>query len=139
MNFPQTLNLQIPSVFGEEKKVLQKIDELFSSFPYLKKDIQEFKAAVAEACINAIEHGNLENKELPILISITLTEQVVMCKVCDKGRGFSSLKQTDLNLERGWGLKIIESFVDDWTMYKPLVGDFTFCIKFEKKFNDFKG
>lgn len=132
MNFPQTLNLQIPSVFGEEKKVLQKMDELFSSFSYLQRDIQEFKAAVAEACINAIEHGNLENKELPILISITLTERLISCTVCDKGRGFTAFKQTDINGERGWGLKIIESFVDHWTMYKLLDDDFTFCIKFEK-------
>jgi serine/threonine-protein kinase RsbW len=134
MKFPQSLNLQIPSVYGEEKKVLQKIDELFLSFFCLETDIQEFKSAVAEACINAIEHGNLENRELPILISITLTEQKVSCTVCDKGSGFTSLKQKDLNLERGWGLEIIESFVDSWTVFQP-GDDFTFCIQFEKRLN----
>ena len=139
MNFPQSLNMQILSVFGEEKKVLQKMDELFFSFSFLEKDIQEFKAAVAEACINAIEHGNLENKDLPILITITLTEQMATCTVCDRGSGFPSIKQTDFNFDRGWGLKIIESFVDHWTMDKPLVDDFSFCITFEKSFNNFKG
>ncbi len=139
MNFPQSLNMQIPSVFGEEKKVLQKMDELFSSFSFLEKDIQEFKAAVAEACINAIEHGNLENKDLPILITITLTEQMAACTVCDKGRGFPSIIQTDFNFDRGWGLKIIESFVDHWMIDKPLVDGFTFCISLEKRFNNLKG
>lgn len=139
MTFPQSLTIQINSIFGEEKKVLKQIDQLSLSFPNLKIDFNEFKAAVAEACINAIEHGNLENHRLPILVDITITEYKVTCTVCDKGKGFTSFKLKELYSERGWGLEIINHFVDWWTVWCPTEGDYSFCIQLEKRISVING
>lgn len=134
MTFPQSLTIQINSVYGEEKKVLQKLDEVSSSFLNLKNDFNEFKAAVAEACINAIEHGNLESAIQPILVTIEVNEHTMKGTVCDKGKGFNPMIQNDVNTERGWGLKILDNFVDDWTIFHLEDGEYTFCIQFEKSF-----
>lgn len=134
MEFPQSLTIQISSVYGEEKKVLHKLDELSLSFPNFKNDFIEFKAAVAEACINAIEHGNLESAIQPILVTIEVNDHAMKGTVCDKGKGFKPLIQNDGNTERGWGLKILDNFVDDWTIFHPENDEFTFCIQFEKRF-----
>jgi serine/threonine-protein kinase RsbW len=89
--------------------------------------IDEVKMAVVEACINAFEHSGTPDRKVELAFRIggadlngnrgTFLEVVV----ADSGRGFDPvhLPAPDIGIKlksdrkRGWGIKIIESLMDD--------------------------
>ena len=91
----------------------------------LERDkVDEVKMAVVEACINAFEHSDTPDRkvELDFLIDVADGDRVFMeVGVADAGRGFdpSRVSRPDLanklkaSRKRGWGIKIIESLMDD--------------------------
>lgn len=127
----QLINIKIASELGEEKKVLKQLDEQLANYSFLKEDCDEFKAALAEVCINAIEHGNQEDKQKLVHVIVSLEDNVIEGKIFDYGTGFiCGEKKKD---ERGWGLQIVQQFVDSWTMYQELGIHSQFCVQFEKR------
>jgi serine/threonine-protein kinase RsbW len=85
--------------------------------------IDEMKMAVVEACINAFEHSHTPDKrvELDFTADEDAGRLFLQISVHDGGRGFDPAKipHPDLALKlksdrkRGWGIKIIESLMDD--------------------------
>lgn len=86
--------------------------------------IDEVKMAVVEACINAFEHSETPDRkvELDFRIGIANGNRVFLeVGVADAGKGFdpSRISPPDLarklksSRKRGWGIKIIESLMDD--------------------------
>ncbi len=77
--------------------------------------IEDIKVAVAEACTNAITHGNNETDNFSVDFSID--EEKLVIKVCDSGKGCvtNCIKNPDLTLlnEGGLGVFIIKSLMDD--------------------------
>ena len=58
MDTEEKITLSIPSVLDYEEVVVETIGTVarVKNFPFEK--VSELKTAVAEACVNAIEHGN---------------------------------------------------------------------------------
>ena len=87
--------------------------------------LERFKTAVAEAVMNAIEHGNSLQAEMPVDVRIRRTQREVVVDVTDQGRGTSDPTKTsppDLTAKlqgreppRGWGLFLIQQMVDELT------------------------
>jgi serine/threonine-protein kinase RsbW len=86
--------------------------------------IDEVKMAVVEACINAFEHSETPDRkvELDFRIGIANGNRVFLeVGVADAGKGFDPLRISPPDLahklkssrKRGWGIKIIESLMDD--------------------------
>ena len=86
--------------------------------------IDEVKLAVVEACINAFEHSHTPDRE--VHVDFTAAEAAegrlfLEVDVSDGGKGFDPSKVVHPDLptklrsdrKRGWGLKIIESLMDD--------------------------
>ena len=57
---------EIPSVEGNERLAMQKVEELVTSFDLDAARLENLKTAVAEATMNAIEHGNKANEDVPV-------------------------------------------------------------------------
>jgi serine/threonine-protein kinase RsbW len=86
--------------------------------------IDEVKMAVVEACINAFEHSETPDRkvELDFRIGIANGNRVFLeVGVADAGKGFDPARISPPDLahklkssrKRGWGIKIIESLMDD--------------------------
>jgi serine/threonine-protein kinase RsbW len=78
---------------------------------------------VAESTMNAMEHGNKYDPEVPVRIQALLLKERLLVRVIDRGSGpLSSLKAKGPSLEakledkqtaRGWGVFLIERMVDE--------------------------
>jgi len=115
------IRLSIPSLAGYEKIAMNAAAEVARSLGFPAERVEDLRTAVAEACLNAIEHGNKLNlmNRLDVLLKPAATSLTV--QVIDNGSGFDlNLPQT-LSLERkisgeesprGLGLFLIAKLVD---------------------------
>lgn len=76
--------------------------------------------AVTEALINAIVHGNKNNPDKNVNISIKYDEKFLIIKIIDEGEGFKldtvpdPTEQENIFKENGRGLFIMKSLVDNF-------------------------
>ena len=87
--------------------------------------IDEVKMAVVEACINAFEHSATPDHKVELAFRVEPEEggrgAYLEVDVADSGHGFdpTRLKKPEIaaalrsSRKRGWGIKIIESLMDD--------------------------
>ena len=84
--------------------------------------IDDQKVAVSEACTNAIEAHRTASSDEPVTVTCSETDERFVVAVRDRGAGFdpSTLPEhppvTDperLNFERGLGIPLIRTLVDD--------------------------
>ena len=85
--------------------------------------LERLKTAVAEATMNAIEHGNQNRAELPVVVRVLSTDETLSVQIRDQGgtREIPEHPQTPdleaklagLQSPRGWGLFLIKNMVDD--------------------------
>ena len=83
--------------------------------------IEDLKTAVAEACINAIEHGNQLNDTLSVAVVLSTNKDGLEVKVIDDGKGVgASPHQPDIDRKmhgeedpRGMGMFLIQALVDE--------------------------
>ena len=52
-----------------------------------ERDLQRLKTAVAEATMNAMEHGNRYRAEVPVLIEMSVSDTQISVKITDEGSG----------------------------------------------------
>jgi anti-sigma regulatory factor (Ser/Thr protein kinase) len=85
---------------------------------------EALETAVAEAVMNAIEHGNGGDPDLAVRLRVTADRDVVVVRVADEGghEGEVALGTTPPDLEaklrgdeplRGWGLFLMQALVDE--------------------------
>lgn len=84
--------------------------------------LEQLKTAVAEATLNAIEHGNHYQSEIPVIIQTEVRENEIDIRITDQGGEQVIPEHTMPNLEkklaglespRGWGLFLIRNMVDE--------------------------
>jgi anti-sigma regulatory factor (Ser/Thr protein kinase) len=114
--------LSIPSERGNERRAAEEVASAVSGLGLPKRNLQRLKTAVAEAALNAMEHGNRYRAELPVLIEVSVTEADLSVKITDEGGGPSAFHSETPDIEaklegmqtlRGWGLFLIRNLVDD--------------------------
>ena len=83
--------------------------------------IDDLKTAVAEACINAMEHGNQMNASIPVSVVLSMKADELEVKVMDNGTGMDTPAPTpDIDRKmsgeeeaRGMGMFLIQALVDE--------------------------
>jgi serine/threonine-protein kinase RsbW len=114
--------LSIPSEPGNERRAAEEVAEAVSELGLPERNLRRFKTAVAEATLNAMEHGNHYRAELPVLIEVTVSEADLSVKITDEGSGPPAFRSETPDIEaklegeqslRGWGLFLIRNLVDD--------------------------
>jgi serine/threonine-protein kinase RsbW len=88
---------------------------------FRQERIEDLKTAVAEACINAIEHGNRLNEKLSVVVILSADDEVLEIKVMDDGKGMNALPiKPDIDRKmhgeedpRGMGMFLIQALVDE--------------------------
>ena len=118
----------VPSEPGNERAALAKVAEAVVGLLPAGPRLEALKTAVAEATMNAIEHGNNNRPELPVRVRVALHEQLpdaVTVAITDQGGQDAELaasspavpdldaKLAGLQSPRGWGLFLIKNMVDE--------------------------
>jgi serine/threonine-protein kinase RsbW len=120
---PRTLaELSIPSEPGNERRATEGVARAVRGLGLPERTLERLKTAVAEATMNAMEHGNHYRAELPVLIEVSVSEADLSVKITDEGSGPPTFDAETPDLEaklegtqtpRGWGLFLIKNMVDD--------------------------
>jgi serine phosphatase RsbU (regulator of sigma subunit)/anti-sigma regulatory factor (Ser/Thr protein kinase) len=116
------VSFSIPSEPGSERQVAERVAEAVAGLGLPVSRLERLKTAVAEAAMNAIEHGNESRPELPVEISVRTDDRSLVVGVTDQGgeREIPEAETPDLEAKleglqkpRGWGLYLIRNMVDD--------------------------
>jgi serine/threonine-protein kinase RsbW len=115
----------LPSVPGNERVALARVAESVAGLGLPAARLDKLKTAVAEATMNAIEHGNDGRPELPVEVEVCQAGREIFVTISDQGGqnhpGFTETMAEvpdlaqKLNGEqraRGWGLFLIRHMVD---------------------------
>jgi serine/threonine-protein kinase RsbW len=90
-------------------------------YGFREERIEDLKTALAEACINAIEHGNRLNEGLSVGVILSAGEDALEVKVIDDGKGMKTQPaKPDIDRKmhgeedpRGLGMFLIQALVDE--------------------------
>jgi anti-sigma regulatory factor (Ser/Thr protein kinase) len=112
----------IASEDGNERLVMKRVAEAIAELDLPSRRLERLKTAVAEATMNAIEHGNQSQPELEVAVRVVATESEVRVQITDQG-GQGPIAEAEapdleaklegLQTPRGWGLFLIKNMVDD--------------------------
>jgi anti-sigma regulatory factor (Ser/Thr protein kinase) len=112
----------VPSEPGNERMAMERVAEAIGELEVRGENLERLKTAVAEATMNAMEHGNHYRAESPVLIEVLASDTQLSVKITDEGSGppafHSEMPDLEAKLEgmqtpRGWGLFLIKNMVDD--------------------------
>ncbi len=116
----------LPSVPGNERVALARVAASVADLNLPPERLSKLKTAVAEATMNAIEHGNDSRPELAVRIEVFQSDAEVSVTITDHGGGRDDAGWPDGRAEipdlarklagqqdpRGWGLFLIRHMVD---------------------------
>jgi anti-sigma regulatory factor (Ser/Thr protein kinase) len=113
----------VASETGNEREAMQRVAEAVRGIALSDRRRRQLETAVAEATMNAIEHGNSNNPELDVDVRVVASESSLRVEIFDHGGGADipdeperpdlEAKLEGLQSPRGWGLFLIENMVDE--------------------------
>ena len=126
MKSGSSVHVHLPSELGYEKVAMSTAASMAALMGFSKDRIEDLKTAVAEACINAIEHGNNLNNSLTVGVVLSTSDDQLEVKVIDDGAGIrSNPVAPDIDRKvhgdedpRGLGMFLIQALVDEAEWHK---------------------
>lgn len=112
----ENVEVFLPSTLGYEKVARDAAEAIAREMGFSNDRIEDLKTAVAEACMNAIEHGNLEDRSTSVTVLLSAAPDSLEIRVQDRGRQvipnpLPPPGGTDKS--RGWGMFFIQSLMDE--------------------------
>ena len=115
-----TVEVNLPSKIGYERVAMECSATFAKMAGLVPERIEDLKTAVAEACLNAMEHGNRLRPDSRVIITMKCGDGDFSVSVLDEGEGIKETpKEPDIkrkveNLEppNGLGLFLIKQLVD---------------------------
>jgi serine/threonine-protein kinase RsbW len=120
--FPSSIELRLPSRLGYEKVAMNTAASVARLMGFSEERVDDLKTAVAEACINAMEHGNKLDESLSVGVILSMDANSLEVKVTDNGEGSAEQDRTRristrrcMGEEdaRGMGMFLIQALVDE--------------------------
>ncbi len=113
----------LPSEPGNEREAIERVARAVQTLHLPPRRLEQLKTAVAEATMNAMEHGNHYMPDKLVSIVVMASDTTLSVSVSDGG-GTRELptepeqpdleaKLAELQAPRGWGLFLIKHMVDD--------------------------
>ena len=116
----------LPSEPGNERRAMEEVAAVVAALPLSAAKLERLKTAVAEATMNAMEHGNQYRAEEPVTVEVLTNDQSLAVRIHDQGGGAIIPRSARPDLEaklagqqkpRGWGLFLIENMVDSLNIH----------------------
>jgi anti-sigma regulatory factor (Ser/Thr protein kinase) len=118
--------LSVPSEPGNERHATEVVAGAIKDVGLEGQRLERLKTAVAEATMNAMEHGNKYRAEVPVEVLVLVEDQDLMVRITDRGSGPPPSQGGDapdleaklegMQTPRGWGLFLIKSMVDEMSI-----------------------
>src|SRR5215218_1309509 len=112
-----------PSEPGNERRAMEEVARAVSDLGLPQRTLERLKTAVAEATMNAMEHGNRYIPEVPVKIQVLSSGADLLVRITDEGGNpvpdpDKEAPDLEAKLEgeqtlRGWGLFLIQNMVDE--------------------------
>jgi serine phosphatase RsbU (regulator of sigma subunit)/anti-sigma regulatory factor (Ser/Thr protein kinase) len=112
---------ELPSVAGNEREAMRRVMQAVESLALPRTIAERMQTAVAETVMNAIEHGNMGQPELPVEVEVFASPQKLLVCIADQGvkKVIPPAQTPNLDAKlrgeqspRGWGLFLIEKMAD---------------------------
>jgi anti-sigma regulatory factor (Ser/Thr protein kinase) len=87
--------LSVPSEPGNERRAMEEVAGTVEGLGLPDRTLERLKTAVAEATMNAMEHGNRYREEAPVLIEVSASDAELSVKITDEGAGPADLRPAD--------------------------------------------
>lgn len=124
-----SIELRLPSRLGYEKVAMNTAGSVAKLMGFAEERVEDLKTAVAEACINAMEHGNKLDESLNVCVALSMSTDSLEVKVHDSGTGaHTGVHKPDIDKKmhgeeasRGMGMFLIQALVDEaeWVSGPP--------------------
>lgn len=116
----RTVEVNLPNVDGYERIAMECSASFAKIGGLVKERIDDLKTAVAEACLNAMVHGNKGCPNSRVIVTMYLGENNFSVSVKDEGNGIENIpksinirrKVANLEPPNGLGLFLIQQLVD---------------------------
>jgi anti-sigma regulatory factor (Ser/Thr protein kinase) len=113
---------ELASAPGNEREATRRVEVAVAGLGMEPARLERLKTAVAEATMNAMEHGNEYRSESKVGIRVVHRAATVRIRITDRGEAGELPEPEVPDLEaklsgrqkpRGWGLFLIEKMVDE--------------------------
>ena len=137
----QTIEINLPSKIGYERVAMASSAALARLGGIDAARIEDLKSAVAEACINAMQHGNKWRPEARVIVSLNLRDDRFIVSVTDQGAGMTDVpeypgiaKIIEENVSpRGLGVFMIQKLVDEVRFNQTADGGHKMIMEIKRK------
>jgi serine/threonine-protein kinase RsbW len=114
------VEVSLPSILGYERIAMECSASLAEFIGFSADRVDDLKTAVAEACMNAIEHGNRFRPDARVLVTMNFEDDAFTVSVMDEGPGIPELpEKPDIEQKiqqketpRGLGIYLMQQLVD---------------------------
>jgi serine/threonine-protein kinase RsbW len=126
----QNIEISLPSQVGYERVAMASAESYAKMLGLAPERIEDLKTIVAEAAINAMQHGNKERPDARVTVSMTFKDNAIQVTVMDQGEGFKGFLP-DPDIERivneqdppvGFGTFLIRQLADQVEIDKTADG-----------------
>lgn len=115
------VEVSLPSQLGYERIAMDCSASFAKMAGFAQDRIEDLKTAVAEACLNAIEHGNKGHPDTRVLVTMNFKDGCFSVCVKDNGKGISHIPRDKTVMRRienlepptGLGTFLIKQLMDE--------------------------
>lgn len=120
--YSANMELSIPSELGYEVIARDAVAAFALRMGFTHERVEDLKTALSEACINAIEHGNMLAPNLRVNVACTCDNNRLLVEIHDQGLKHHTPAQMPLSMAdklaglgsmRGMGLLLIGQLMDE--------------------------
>jgi serine/threonine-protein kinase RsbW len=86
----QHIEISLPSQVGYERIAMASAESYAKMLGLAPERIEDLKTIVAEAAINAMQHGNKERPDARVTVSMMFKDNTIQVTVMDQAAGRSS-------------------------------------------------
>jgi serine/threonine-protein kinase RsbW len=117
----RSIEVSLPSRLGYERIAMDCSASFAKMVGFATQRVEDLKTAVAEACLNAIEHGNKSHPDTRVLVTMNFKDDRFSVSVKDGGNGIPRLPKDKavmrsiekLEPPKGLGTYLIKQLVDE--------------------------
>lgn len=114
-------SFQVASAPGNERLAIEGVIQAIQGIDLPERTLEQLKTAVAEGTMNAMEHGNQYDRDLPVDVTVRTSGAQISVLISDFGEAPAlEFRDPDLDAKlaghqspRGWGLHLIKNMVDE--------------------------
>ena len=116
----QDVEVILPNQIGYERIAMACSATLAGMAGFISERIEDLKSAIAEACVNAMEHGNKGRLETRVIVNMSFMDDIFTVSVIDQGEGMPEIPEypgivriiEEDQSTRGLGTFLIQQLVD---------------------------